>query len=68
MSSCTPPSDLKSGAAGEQLRALHRKCFAEMILLSPEALADEFPELLQLTKETRSVSCEEPAEGRVPPD
>lgn len=68
MSSCTPPSDLKSDAAGERLRALHRKCFAEMIFLSPEALADEFPDLLQLSKETRSAPREKPAEGRVPPD
>lgn len=30
----------------ERLRALYRKCHLEHILLSPEAVADEFPHLV----------------------
>ena len=68
MNRYTPTAELRTDPPEERLRALHRKCFAELILLSPEALADEFPELLQLTRARSQDRPEQPAEAYRSPD
>ena len=41
----------------ERLREHYRKCALEVSLLSPEALADEFPELFARTLALREARC-----------
>jgi hypothetical protein len=40
-----PPTSKLTPEQGERLRELYRKNFATLMLLSPEAVQDEFPKL-----------------------
>ncbi len=53
MSATPPPTPEQT----ERLREHYRQCALEVSLLSPEALADEFPELVARTLALRESRC-----------
>ncbi len=48
-----PPTSKLTPEQGERLRELYRKNFATLMLLSPEAVQDEFPDLVPAPKSAR---------------